>query len=534
MQQLGALQTLSPLRFGTGGIRAIMGPDNDQLNDGTVASITQAVAVWLGGEEGQTVVVARDCRMHGASFMRTVAEVLAANDIHVILLPGVQPTPVLCLAIQKLKCTAGIILTASHNACEYNGYKVYDSRGCQLTPRAAATIQGALDGRQPIRRTPLDRVWKAGLVSVAGEAVFEYYVDRVRRLSPCGSVGTFQIRIVYTPLNGTGGVLLTRLLRAQGFGDVVVVPEQAEPNGRFPTCPEPNPQKQAAMATGMELCEDVCADIVLANDPDADRVGVAVLHEGVCRQLSGDEVSLLLFEWLCRTRAEQGLSVSGMIAYTTVASTPLLDAIAKRWGVWLRRTLTGFKYIGEQMCQLEETGELDRFLLGMEESCGYLLDATLRDKDGISAALAVAVMARWYKERGLTLVDALGRIYESYGWCVGTQICVQAGRNQAVQVMDRLRSNRPNAIAECRVTQMLDFSESVPMPSTYPDDRVERLPSADVIELRLEEGRAVIRPSGTEPQIKAYVFAQKESEEEARALLDSLGDAMHRMLAREA
>lgn len=516
---MGVSKEVEPLHFGTGGIRAVMGPARNQLNVQTVARISQAVADWLlAQEEAPTVAIARDCREHGEEFMHTAAEILAANGIKVKLLPNVQPTPVLCFAVRDLGCSAGIVITASHNARDWNGYKVYDRHGCQATDDIAHAIQAHLDSGEQIKSMASGHARECGLLSWVDEDLVSRYAEAAAASVP-GGFAQAPLQMVYSPLHGTGGAPFLQIMKRLGIDSVQVVASQAEPDGSFPTCPLPNPEDPAALEMGMRVCTQTGAGLLLANDPDADRVGVGVLHDGVCHQLSGDEVALLLLDWMCRWRVEAGLPLEGMVAYATIVTTPLADSIARRWGIELRRTLTGFKYIGEQVCLLEEAGEVERFLLGIEESCGYLTGAYIRDKDGMSGAAAIALMAMWHERRGNDLLEALEQLYEEYGWCGSRQLNTRVEDGEVSATMGRLRSMPPKQLGDARIMRAVDYSQPCKMPTTASPSIVDEclLPSSDVLEFDLEHGcRVMIRPSGTEPKLKAYVFAQASS----RALME--------------
>lgn len=507
-----------------------MGPGEDQLNERTVAAISQAVALWvLSLDRDPFVVLACDCRNNGALFTRVASEVLAGNGVRVLRLPGAQPTPVLCHATRTSGCSAGIIITASHNAHEYNGYKVYDQRGCQATDAITQAIKRFMDKNVPVRRMAIELALQDGIVVDAATDVLDRYLQEAQSALRQFEVPNIPLDVVYTPLSGAGGAMTLRLLQGAGFSDAKTVPQQIRPDGDFPTCPLPNPEDPQALALGMGFCARNGAELLLANNPDADRVGVGVMHGDSCVQLSGNDVALLLFDWVCHMHREQGTPLAGMIAYATVVTTPLLDAIARKWGVELRRTLTGFKYIGEQICVLEDAGMLNRFLIGLEESCGYLIDGYVRDKDGMSAAVAVAKMARWHKARGKDLCDALRELHAAYGWCSSEQASVQLKGKGADYVMRSLRQQSPKALGGTPLTQIVDYASGVSMPGCL--EEAQTLPPLDVLEYHFDGGKALIRPSGTEPKVKAYVFAYGESEEEAEERLRLIMSDIRGLLA---
>lgn len=506
------------LGFGTGGIRALMGEGPLRLNEGTVAVATQGLADWLlAGGGSPAVVLARDCRLNGDAFAARVCEVLAGNGVRVTDI-GVAPTPVLSFAVRELGCSAGVVLTASHNACDYNGYKVYGPDGCQATTRMCREIADA------IARVGVIRLCEA-VPSCAPDGLLERYLLALADAVP-GSPGT-GVRVAYTPLNGTGWELVPRALGAEGF-DVLVVPEQAMLDGRFPTCPYPNPEDANAMRLVERLAEREGCAVALATDPDADRVGVSVLHNGYMVRLSGDEVGELLLDWACRVAAEAGRDVTGRVVVSTVVTSAALDAICRKWGLSLRRTLTGFKYVGEQIGLLESQDREDEFLLGVEESLGYLSGTYVRDKDGVQGCLMVARMASWHAARGRDLVDALAELRREAGWNVKSQVSVALDDAEAMaELMGRLRESGFPTIAGRRVVGFADYLPGAPMLG----DRTQTLPSADVLQWDLEDGsRLIVRPSGTEPKVKAYCFAAGRGEVQARATRGKLEVEAHRML----
>lgn len=529
------------LRFGTGGLRGKVGVGPNRLNVWTVGKATQGLADWLNERfEGPSVVIARDSRRGGVEFSERAAEVLAANGVRAYLFDGVASTPELSFAVRDLGCSAGVCVTASHNPAEYNGYKVYGPDGCQITTQAARDIQRAIDRVDVFKgtsRMPLAEARLRGLVVEVGAGVRGRYLDAVA--SELEGVDVSGLRVAYTPLNGTGGTYVPALLDRMGVGEVLAVPEQAEPDGEFPTCPKPNPEVPEAMRLVTELAEREGCDLALATDPDADRVGVAVRHEGSYRLLTGNELGELLLDWLCSRAAARGEDLSGRVCVTTVVSAPRADGIAKHWGVQLRRTLTGFKFVGEQVGLLEEAGEADRFLLGLEESCGYLKGGYVRDKDGIEAAALVCEMAADYRARGMDLVDALRDLGGRVGFSAGRQLArIIEGADGPARMSDlmaRLRAEPPTSVCGLAVESATDYSGGAPMPvvNPLPGDELQTLPPTDMLEWRLAGGcRALVRPSGTEPKLKCYLFASGVAEREAEGLLGRISDGMSGILDR--
>ena len=527
------------LAFGTGGLRGKVGMGPNRLNVYTVGKATQGLANYLKDHFTEpSVAICRDSRHGGEAFVRRAAEVLAANGIHAFLYPRIEPTPALSFAVRDLGCSAGINVTASHNPAAYNGYKVYGSDGCQITVDAAKEIQAAIDRIDPfedVQILPFDEGISRGLISWIGEDTLDRYCDAV--LSQSTREDCSGLSVVYTPLNGTGLECVSRVLEAIGVTDVHVVPEQAEPDGDFPTCPYPNPEIREALDLGLRLCDEVKPDLLLANDPDADRVGIAVPHDGSYRLLSGNEVGLLLLDFMAERAAASGADLSRKVAMTTIVSAPMADEVALARGFELRRTLTGFKFIGEQVGFLEAEGREADFLFGFEESYGYLAGSYVRDKDAVVASMLICELAAHWKSQGLDLWEAMERLYERYGYWGNELISVEydgpEGAAHMVEIMSGLRSCVPVSLAGLDVESSSDYLSGAPMPVVNPlaGEPLQTLPSADVLELRLAGGsRVLVRPSGTEPKIKAYVFACGSTHAKAEELLGGLSAAARELL----
>lgn len=527
------------LKFGTGGLRGKVGIGPNRLNVWTVGKATQGLADYLRTNfDEPSVVIARDSRRGGEDFSRRAAEVLAANDIVVYVL-GLASTPELSFAAHDLGCSAGVCITASHNPAEYNGYKVYGLDGCQITTEAARQIQAAIDAVDVfdgVSRLAYEDAVSRGLVKVADAGTRARYFDAAR--AQLVGVDCSGLKVAYTPLNGTGGLYVPGLLRDMGV-DVLVVPEQEGPDGEFPTCPKPNPEVPAAMELVTALARERGCDLALATDPDADRVGVVVPHEGTWRLLTGNEVGELLLDWLLARVASRGEDLSRLVCATTVVSAPRADDIARAWGVQLRRTLTGFKFVGEQIGLLDAAGEADRFLFGLEESCGYLKGSYVRDKDGVEALALVCEMAADYRARNMDLVDALEDLGRRVGFQAGEQITIPFegadGPERMTALTASLRSDTPRAAAGLAVESVVDYSGGAPMPvvNPLPGDSGQVLPPTDMIEWRLAGGsRVLVRPSGTEPKLKAYCFAKGTGEAEANELLGRIVADVKALLGR--
>ncbi len=523
------------LAFGTAGLRGTLGVGTNRMNVYTVAQASQGLATYLNAHfENPTVAIARDSRNKGEDFVRAAAGVLAANGIKSFVYPRIEPVPTLSFATRDLKCSAGICVTASHNPAQYNGYKVYGPDGCQIANEAADEIQNTInqtDIFNGVKRMDFDEALEKGLVEWTPDAVLDRFIDAVATQS-VGTKPNPDFSVVYTPLNGTGLECMQRILERVGIKNVTVVPEQANPDGNFPTCPYPNPEFREALEKGLELCDKVHPDLMLATDPDADRMGVAVPHDGDYKLLTGNEMGILLIDWLTRMKAEAGEDITRKVAVTTIVSTAMPDAIARARGFEVRRVLTGFKNIGGQMDQLVEAGQGDRFLLGFEESYGYLVGLHARDKDAIVASMLTCEMAAWYAERGKDLFEAMEALYQEYGYYLNGVVNVsfpgEAGAGKMAGIMSGLRENPPVQIAGLPVEGVVDYKTDVEMPVVGGDGNTpaQLLPKSNVLEYRLGEGvKVIVRPSGTEPKIKAYLFSKGATREESQALNDRLAEA---------
>ena len=523
------------LAFGTAGLRGTLGVGTNRMNVYTVAQASQGLATYLNAHfENPTVAIARDSRNKGEDFVKAAAGVLAANGIKSFVYPRIEPVPTLSYATRDLKCSAGICVTASHNPAQYNGYKVYGPDGCQIANEAADEIQNTInqtDIFNGVKRMDFDEALEKGLVEWTPDAVLDRFIDAVASQS-IGTKPNPDFSVVYTPLNGTGMECMHRILERVGIKNVTVVPEQANPDGNFPTCPYPNPEFREALEKGLELCDKVHPDLMLATDPDADRMGVAVPHDGDYKLLTGNEMGILLIDWLTRMKAEAGEDITRKVAVTTIVSTAMPDAIARAKGFEVRRVLTGFKNIGGQMDQLVEAGQGDRFLLGFEESYGYLVGLHARDKDAIVASMLTCEMAAWYAERGKDLFEAMEALYQEYGYYLNGVVNMsfpgEAGAGKMAGIMSGLRENPPVQIAGLPVEGVVDYKTDVEMPVVGGDGNTpaQLLPKSNVLEYRLGEGvKVIVRPSGTEPKIKAYLFSKGATREESQALNDRLAEA---------
>ena len=518
------------LEFGTGGLRGVIGAGTNRMNIYTVAKATQGYADYLKErEEAPSVAIAYDSRIKSDVFARTAARVFAANGIAVHMYRELMPTPALSFAIRHLGCSGGIVITASHNPAKYNGYKVYGSDGCQITSQAAKDIFAKIsriDMFANVESMELDRAVEQGRIRYIERDTIDAYLAAVSAQSLGERTAEEErlrreMSIVYTPLNGTGRYCVTRVLRENGFEHVTVVPEQELPDGSFPTCPYPNPEVREAMELGTALAQRTGSELVLATDPDCDRVGIAVKHDGEFSLLSGNEVGMLLLEYICRRRIDMGTMPERPVAVKTIVTIDLARKIAARYGVELREVLTGFKYIGEQIGMLERNGERDRFILGFEESYGYLSGSYVRDKDGVNASLLICEMAAYYKARGLTLWDALNQIYETYGYCLNTQYTHvfegAAGAARMGEIMETLRACPPKDFGGLRVEKISDYKTSIARTAEGKEERID-LPVSNVLKFWLEgDSSVVVRPSGTEPKLKIYLSVSAAAREQAEA-----------------
>lgn len=520
------------LAFGTAGLRGTLGAGTNRMNIYTVGRATQGFADYLNANfENPSVAIARDSRNKGELFVKVTASILAANGIVAHVYPKISPVPTLSFAVRDLGCSGGICMTASHNPAAYNGYKAYGPDGCQITSEAAKSISASIantDAFSGVKTMGFDEAVTSGMVKWIDDAVLERYYDAVLSKSVSSlsaeQVAEAPLKLVYTPLNGTGLIPVTTVLERAGITDITVVPEQREPNGDFPTCPYPNPEIREAMQKGIDLCEEVHPDLLLATDPDADRVGVACKDGDDYTLLTGNEMGVLLLDYIARMRSERGEDLSDKVAVTTIVSSAMVDALAAEYGFELRRCLTGFKYIGDIITELSDAGQVDRFIFGFEESYGYLSGDHVRDKDAVNASLLICQMAQDYKLRGMNLAQAMRALYEKHGWWLNRTASVSfpgaAGAETMRGIMAKLREQAPSELAGRAVEAVVDY-----------EGGVNGLPSANVVEFDVEGGnKVIVRPSGTEPKIKLYVFAKDADRAAADALLDALEAAGRELL----
>jgi phosphoglucomutase len=529
------------LEFGTAGLRGTLGVGTNRMNVYVVAQATQGVADYLNAHyDHPTLALARDSRLKGEDFQKAAAGVLAANGIHVYVYPRIEPVPTLSFAVRYLHTSAGIVLTASHNPAQYNGYKVYNDNGGQIANEAADEISASI-AKTPmfgaVKMMDFEEGLKQGLIEWTPEEVLDNYIAAVKKVSIPGFKADPSYSVVYTPLNGTGMECVTRILKEIGVENVTVVPEQAQPDGNFPTCKYPNPEFREALQLALDLAEKVKPNLVVATDPDADRMGTAIPHNGEYKLLTGNEMGVLLMDWLIKMAEERGEDPKRKVAVSTIVSSVMPDALARDHGFEMRRVLTGFKYIGDQIDQLKDEGEEDRFLMGFEESYGYLVGTHARDKDAIVAVEMCVEMAAYYAARNMDLYEAMEELYKKYGYylngTVNASFPGEAGAARMAEIMSGLREKPLTEVAGYKVTGMTDYEKCAEMPrvSGLQKEPAQKLPAANVIEFRLEDDNKIIfRPSGTEPKVKAYLFAKGATREEAEAVRAKLQEAAESIL----
>lgn len=515
------------LKFGTAGLRGVLGAGTNRMNIWVVRQATQGVADWVKTQGGsQTVAISYDSRLKGWNFARDAAGVLAANGIHVRIYDELMPVPALSFATRYYHCNAGIMVTASHNPARYNGYKAYGPDGCQMTDDAAAVVYEAIQKTDVLtgaKYMSFAEGVEKGWIRFVGEDCKAAFYEAIesRQVRP-GICKTAQLTLVYSPLNGTGLVPVTKVLRDIGIQDITVVPEQAYPNGYFTTCPYPNPEIFEALQKGLALAEEIGADLMLATDPDTDRVGIAMkCPDGSYELVSGNEMGVLLLDYICSGRKETGTMPARAVAVKSIVSTPLADAVAAHYGVELRSVLTGFKWIGAQIAALEEQGEEERFLFGFEESYGYLSGSYVRDKDAVVGSMLICEMAAYLRSRGSSIKQRLEEIYAQYGRYLNQVDSYEfpglSGMEKMAEIMTQLRKNPPSELAGRRITAVRD----------YRNTEETGLPSSNILLYRMEhEATVIVRPSGTEPKLKVYFTTRGKDLEDAKAQKDALAAAI--------
>lgn len=525
------------LEFGTAGLRGVIGAGTNRMNIYTVGRATQGLADYLNANyDNPSVAIGYDSRIKSDLFSKEAASVLAANGIKVYIYDELEPTPCLSYAIRYYHTQSGIIITASHNPAKYNGYKCYNPNGYQMTDEEAAEAYEYIqkvDYFTGIKKVDFDDAVNAGKIEFIGEKVINSFLDEVQKqcINP-EIVKNADLKVIYTPLNGTGNKPVRAILDRIGVKSVYVVPEQEYPDGNFPTCPFPNPEIKQVFEIGLEMNRKIGADILLATDPDCDRVGIAVPDKtGELVLMSGNEVGAMLLNYILSQRLEKGTLPKSAIAVKSFVSTDLAEVIAKKYNCTFKNLLTGFKYIGELITNLEKEGRASDFVMGFEESYGYLAGTHARDKDAVVASMLICEMAAYYKTKNMNLVDVMNSLYDKYGYyCNEVKSYTfegAQGMEKMAQIMDTLRQNPPKTIGDFIVTAVSDYKTSK---ITFTDSKEEKieLPKSNVLAFALENGnKVIVRPSGTEPKIKAYLTAignDKESASKIAKTLESAAD----------
>ena len=520
------------LKFGTAGLRGVLGAGSNRMNIYVVRQATQGLANWVKTQGGnQLVAISYDSRINSDVFAKTAACVLAANGIKVRIYDALMPVPALSFATRYYKANAGIMVTASHNPAKYNGYKAYGPDGCQMTDDAAAVVYAEIQKTDILtgaKMMSFEDGLAQGLIEYVGEDCKEGLYDAIKacQVRP-GLCKTAGLKLVYSPLNGSGLVPVMRVLNDIGIDDITIVPEQKYPDGNFPTCPYPNPEIFEALRLGLELAKSSGADLMLATDPDADRVGIAIkCPDGSYELVSGNEVGVLLLDYICAGRIEKGTMPKNPVAVKSLVSTPLADAVAANYGVEMRNVLTGFKWIGDQIARLEADGQVERFILGFEESYGYLAGPYVRDKDAIIGSMLICEMAAYYRSIGSSIKQRLEEIYAKYGRYLNKVDSFEfpglSGMDKMAGIMASLREKPPVEIGGYKVVKVTDYEKT----------EETGLPAANVLVYALEGGATVIvRPSGTEPKIKTYFTTLGKDLAEAEAQKNALAEALKPILA---
>ena len=521
------------LQFGTAGLRGIIGAGTNRMNIYVVRQATQGLANYILQKYGKgSVAISHDSRIKADLFMIEAAKVLAANGIKVYITRELQPTPVLSYLVRNYKCQAGIMITASHNPAAYNGYKAYGEDGCQMTDVAAGIVYDEItkiDIFKDVKIADFDEAVSNGLIEYVEDKVYDEYLENVmqQQVNPDVCKGA-NLKVVYTPLNGTGNKLVRKVLNKIGVDDVKIVKEQELPDGNFTTCPYPNPEIKEALAKGLELCEAEQPDLLLATDPDADRVGIAVKdYDNSYRLITGNENGVMLTNYILSCKKASNSLPEKPVVVKTVVTTKLINKLCEKYGCELKDVLTGFKYIGEVILNLEKDGEENRFLFGFEESYGYLSGTYVRDKDAVVASMLVCEMAAYYKKQGKSLAEIIDGLYDEFGYYLNKTYSFEfsgaAGMQKMSEIMSNIRETLPEKISDYKVTKVIDYLLSSEKDLISGESSVIELPKSNVIALNLDGDNAVIiRPSGTEPKIKLYITAVGKNKDDALSICRDL------------
>ncbi len=531
------------LAFGTGGLRGVIGAGTNRMNIYTVGRATQGLAEYVNSvTENGKVAIAYDSRIKSETFARHSAAILAANGITVYIYKELMPTPMLSFAVRHLKCDAGIVITASHNPAKYNGYKAYGPDGSQLNLDASEyvlSIMNKVDIFTEVKSIGFEEGIANGLINYIGDDVINAYLDSVQAQAVNPTVcSENDIKVIYTPLHGSGNKPVRAILKRISLNDVTVVPEQELPDGNFPTAPYPNPELRQTFECALKLAADLNPDLLLATDPDSDRVGIAVNHGGEFVLLSGNQVGALLLNYVLSQKQALGTLPKNPVAVKTIVTTEICQKIADKYGCTLINTLTGFKFIGEQIGLLEEKGELERYQFGFEESYGYLAGGYVRDKDAVVASMLICEMVCYYKTQNKTLIDVLNGLYDEFGYYDNSQVSFafegQSGMQKMNDIMQNLRTAPPADIAGYKVCEVADYMESVRTITATGEKTTINLPKSDVLEFVLDGGNSlIVRPSGTEPKIKFYVSTIGASPDDASAVSDNIKNSIKELLGIE-
>lgn len=532
------------LAFGTAGLRGIIGAGTNRMNIYVVRQATQGLANYILQKYGKgSVAISHDSRIKADLFMIEAAKVLAANGIKVYITRELQPTPVLSYLVRYFKCQAGIMVTASHNPAAYNGYKAYGEDGCQMTDVAAGMVYDEIckiDIFKDVKTIDFDKALEEGIIEYVNDSVYDSYLEKVmeQQINPGICKGS-DLKVVYTPLNGTGNKLVRKVLAKIGVKDVTIVPEQEMPDGNFTTCPYPNPEIKEALQKGLELCEKVQPDLLLATDPDADRVGIAVKdYDGSYRLITGNENGIMLTDYILSCKKANGTLPEKPVVVKTVVTSKLINKLCEKYGCELKNVLTGFKYIGEVILNLEKQGEENRYLFGFEESYGYLAGTYVRDKDAVVASMLVCEMAAYYKKQGKSLAEVIDSLYEEYGYYLNKTVSFEfegaAGMQKMSDIMSGIRENLPTELAGYKVVKVCDYLLKYEKDLRSGEEISINLPKSNVLSFNLDKDNAVIvRPSGTEPKIKIYITAVGKNYDNSVEICDKLIAASKELLGVE-
>lgn len=527
------------LEFGTGGLRGVIGAGTNRMNVYTVGKASQGLAAYVNSvTDNGKIAIAYDSRIKSDLFAKTAACVFAANGIKVYIYKELMPTPMLSFAVRRLKCDAGVVVTASHNPAKYNGYKAYGPDGCQLGLEAAdyvLSIMNKVDIFDGVKDTDFETAVEKGQIEYIGDDVINDYLSCVEACRVAPEADVASLKVIYTPLHGSGNKPVRKILDRIGVKNVTVVPEQEKPNGNFPTAPYPNPEIRQAFECALKLADSVKPDLLLATDPDCDRVGIAVPYNGEYKLLSGNDVGALLLDFTLARRTENGTLPNKPVAVKTIVTTELCRKIANNYGCELRDVLTGFKFIGEQITELEKKGEENRFVFGFEESYGYLGGSYVRDKDAVIGSMLICEMVAYYKAEGKSLIDVLDMLYKKYGYYLCSQksfTCEgESGMNRIKGIMESIRAEAPSVINGHKAVRFDDYETSVSRNMCDGSERKITLPRSNVLAFYMEDGSSlIVRPSGTEPKIKLYLGSVGDTMEIAKTELSALENAGTKLL----